>query len=324
MEIAAITQQQALNALRGAGLKAEIEGYNHTSRRHWKLVTDASVTNGFEVVSPILRGEQGLQEAETAATALETAGAKINTTCGLHVHFDAAGLAANEIRVIATRYARHESEIDAFMPKSRRGNANTYCQSTRRVFESAAFQNADTIDRMMDIQGSRYFKVNLQSFRRHQTIEFRQHSGTVSAEKISNWVRFLNGFINESCRLSRGTASLPSLKGSQAKLVSLIAEDGRSADFLQESLSLLPHSLRAAVSYLRRAGVGWALNAPAATDRRFTASLRARPGWPTAFSAGLTKASGTFTATAPPPSPKGGGQGEGESHEIRIRRRIPV
>ena len=256
MEIAAITQQQALNALRGAGLKAEIEGYNHTSRGHWKIVTDASVTNGFEVVSPILRGEQGLREAETAASALEAAGAKINKTCGLHVHFDAARLAANEIHAIATRYARHEREIDAFMPRSRRGNENTYCQSTCRIFESAAFQNATTIDQMMDIQGSRYFKVNLQSFRRHRTIEFRQNGGTVNAEKIGNWVRFLNGFIDESCRLSRGTASLPSLKGAQVKLVNLIAENGQSADFLQERLNLLPHSLRAAISYLRRAGVG--------------------------------------------------------------------
>lgn len=256
MEIADITQRQALNALRDAGLRAEIEGYNHDTRPHWKIVTDSSVRNGFEVVSPILRGEQGLREAENAATALETAGAKINTTCGLHVHFDSASLGVNEIRAIATRYARHETEIDAFMPSSRRGDANQYCRGTRRIFESAAFQRAETIDELIDAQGSRYFKLNLQSYRRHQTIEFRQHSGTVSAEKISNWVRFLNGFIDESCRLSRGTANLPTLKGAQAKLVNLIAENGQSADFLQESLNLLPHSLRAAISYLRRAGIG--------------------------------------------------------------------
>lgn len=256
MELAGISQIQAMNALREAGLHAEVEGYNHTTRAHWKIVTDASVRDGFEVVSPILRGEQGLREAETAASALEAAGAKINKTCGLHVHFDAASLAACEIHTIATRYAKHESEIDAFMPKSRRGNENTFCQSTKRIFESAAFQRATTIDQMIDIQRSRYFKVNLQSFRRHQTIEFRQHGGTVSAAKIGAWVRFLNGFIDESCRLSRGTANLPSLKGAQAKLVNLIAENGQSANFLQESLNLLPHSLRAAISYLRRAGVG--------------------------------------------------------------------
>ena len=108
---------------------------------------------------------------------------------------------------------------------------------------------------MIDLQGSRYFKLNLQSFCRHRTIEFRQHGGTVSALKISNWVRFLNGFIEESCRQSRGTANLPALKGAQAKLINLIAGNGQSADALQESLHLLPHSLRAAISYLRRAGV---------------------------------------------------------------------
>jgi biotin operon repressor len=78
----------------------------------------------------------------------------------------------------------------------------------------------------------------------------------VSAAKIGVWVRFLHGFIDESCRLSRETANLPTLKGTQAKLMNLIAENDQSADFLRESLNLLPHSLRAAISYLRRAGVG--------------------------------------------------------------------
>ncbi len=256
MEIAGISQTQALNALREAGLAAKIENYNHDTRPNWKIVTDASVRDGFEVVSPILNGETGLREAETAANALEAAGAKINRSCGLHVHFDAANLSARAIQTIATRYARHEREIDAFMPKSRRGNANTYCKSTKQIFESATFQNASSIEEMIGIQQSRYFKVNLQSFRRHRTIEFRQHAGTVSAEKIGNWVRFLNGFIEESCRQSQATANLPSLKGAQAKLVNLIAENGQSADFLQERLNILPHSLRAAISYLRRAGVG--------------------------------------------------------------------
>ena len=56
-------------------------------------------------------------------------GATANRSCGYHVHLDAADLTASDIRAIVTRYADHESEIDAFMPPSRRGNANTYCGS---------------------------------------------------------------------------------------------------------------------------------------------------------------------------------------------------
>lgn len=46
----------------------------------------------------------------------------------------------------------------------------------------------------------RYFKINLQAYLRHGTIEFRQHSGSANATKVCNWVRFLQAFIDESCR----------------------------------------------------------------------------------------------------------------------------
>ena len=261
MEIAVISQSQALTALRSAGLRAETEGYNHDTRPHWKIVGDASVRNGFEVVSPILQGESGLEEAGRAARALESAGAKINSTCGLHVHFSASDLSVNEIRTIATRYATYEAEIDAFMPRSRRANENEYCRSTREIFlNKNSFKNATTVEALVRAQGGRYFKLNLQSYSRYNTIEFRQHGGTVNATKIMNWVRFLNAFIDESRRLTAAPAtansqSLPHLQGAQARLANLLAGEGQSADALQNALNLLPHSLRAAISYLRRAGL---------------------------------------------------------------------
>ena len=41
----------------------------------------------------------------------------------------------------------------------------------------------------------RYYKVNLQSLSRYGTIEFRQHNGTIDAEKILNWVSFCTQFV---------------------------------------------------------------------------------------------------------------------------------
>ena len=44
--------------LREAGIHVAVEGYNHATRDHWKLVTDSSLqgNNTFELVSPILVG----------------------------------------------------------------------------------------------------------------------------------------------------------------------------------------------------------------------------------------------------------------------------
>ena len=63
LEIAGISQATALRALSAAGIQAQAEGYNHNTRSHWKLVRDASVRGGFEVVSPVLEGEAGIAEA---------------------------------------------------------------------------------------------------------------------------------------------------------------------------------------------------------------------------------------------------------------------
>ena len=60
IETAGITKERAAKVLRLVGLQVAIEGYNHTTRNHWKIVSDASVQGGFEVVSPVLHGEDGL------------------------------------------------------------------------------------------------------------------------------------------------------------------------------------------------------------------------------------------------------------------------
>lgn len=176
IELKGISMETSLQALLDAGLSAAMEGYNHSTRAHWKLVIDGSVHGGHEVVSPILHGEAGLTEAMNAARALENAGAHIDRQCGLHVHFNASDMSVEEIRTIATRYATFEDKIDTYMPKSRRGDANTYCKSVVELFlHSRRFASASTINELIEAQGGRYFKLNLQSYHRHHTIEFRQH-----------------------------------------------------------------------------------------------------------------------------------------------------
>lgn len=256
MEIAGITRETALAALHAVNINVESEGYNHDTRNHWKLVSDSSVRGGFEVVSPILSGEAGLAEAEIVARALDDAGATVNSTCGLHVHFDASDLNLDHLKTIMHRYADHESEIDAFMPASRRGNSNQYCMSLQQLCW-AAIDDAASIRSLVNAQGSRYYKVNLQSFLRHGTIEFRQHSGTVNAAKIINWVRFLAAFI-EQCKAMTGTApaELPRLSGVQAKLAEMFRSQGTvTLARIMEVFGWLDITARAAVTRLRKAGM---------------------------------------------------------------------
>ncbi len=256
IEITGMDRQRAARILNLVGLSALAEGYNHQTRAHWKVVTDASVPGGCEVVSPPLQGEEGLEQVRAAITALDDAGAKINASCGLHVHFDASGLTPDEIRNLVTRYARFESEIDRFMPASRRGDANHYCKSIRNFARNPAFQSAQTLDAMIRAQGSRYFKLNLQSFHLHGTIEFRQHSGTVNAPKALNWIRFLDAFIEasrvETRQVPQGRSTF---QGKSATLVELMSrEHGATTEDLIEATGWQRHTIRAAITRIRQAG----------------------------------------------------------------------
>lgn len=260
LEIANITRETALRALRAVGINVRDESYNHATRTHWKLVPDGSVCCGFEVVSPVLQGEAGIEEAMTVAAALDDAGAGVNRSCGFHVHFDASDLNAGDIKTIVERYAAHEAEIDAVMPPSRRGDVNTYCGAVSR-FLHARFRNASTIEELARAQGDRYYKVNLQSFALHGTIEFRQHSGTLNVGKISNWVRFLGEFI-DACKAQAAPAPVvpvvehPVITGVQGRLAEMFTAQGTVLlSAICERFGWQPHTARAAVTRLRRVGL---------------------------------------------------------------------
>ena len=185
-----------VDALREEGIQVSAENYNHTTRNHWKSVTDSSLSgnNTFELVSPVLEGQNGLKELKKVCWVLDACGVKVNASCGLHIHFDAANFSLQTWKNIAISYKHIESVIDKFMPESRRNN--NYCRSLRNIIEQK-INNAQSIDNLQQVafENTRYFKVNPQSYSRHKTIEFRQHAGSINYDKISNWVLFLNGLV---------------------------------------------------------------------------------------------------------------------------------
>lgn len=205
----------AYDALRAAGIDARMPGYTHSRTAFWKLVPDGSVSRGFEVVSPVLSGEAGITEARAVADALTAAGFTVDQSCGFHVHVGAGDLTADDIRTLAKRYAAYEATIDGWMPRSRRGSNNHYCRPVATVAQRLENRPATGTarDQIATALGTnihdRYYKLNLQSFWRHGTVEFRQHSGTVDAQKVENWTRFCLAFVDVSRGTPAATAYTP-------------------------------------------------------------------------------------------------------------------
>lgn len=211
-----VSRATLLAELRAQGLDAEEEGYNHSTRPHWKIVSDASIqgADGFELVSPVLRGLEGLADLERACRALTNCRAQINASCGLHVHIGARELSVEHLRRLVRNYLVLEPTIDELMPAGRRADNNPYCRGLRRGRSLAeaerALLAATTAEQLATAANgeSRYHKVNLQSFFRHGTVEFRQHSGSTEYEKISFWVKFLHNLVDFSAQ-HLVTPSLP-------------------------------------------------------------------------------------------------------------------
>lgn len=207
IEATGVRMAEVAAALNAAGIRTYVEGYNHIAKSHWKVVSDASLSgpNAFELVSPILEGVDGLCQVNTVGKVLTALGAKVNKSCGLHVHVDARDITAEQMKRVCKMWMKYESCFDAVVPESRRDNM--YCRGIRSKFQSLE-QAFDAIDGARNIAGlravmngtdsfrARYHKLNLESLVRHGTVEFRQHSGTVDADKMLNWVELVTAFID--------------------------------------------------------------------------------------------------------------------------------
>ena len=57
IEFVGVNRDELARAISAQGIDCVVEGYNHRTQSHWKIVTDASC--GYEMDSPILQGESG-------------------------------------------------------------------------------------------------------------------------------------------------------------------------------------------------------------------------------------------------------------------------
>lgn len=208
------------HALEAVGIACEpIAGYGsgvHRTRPHWKVVHDGSVHAtgihnthaGVEVVSPPLKGRDGERELEKVMGILAGMGAKVNQTCGMHVHQDAADITGPMALALIQGYAANQEMIDYLVAPSRRDrmgtNAQTYCRAfTQRELGFVSTRSPADVGELAARLASRYRVVNLQAFGRHGTIEFRQHQGSVEYSKAIGWIRFTRALM------AHATAAVP-------------------------------------------------------------------------------------------------------------------
>jgi len=214
------TLEEVAEAITEAGIECRNENYNHETRTWWKIVNDGSLRekcpSGYipaELVSPVLTDEiNGYEQIKKVCEVIAQFDAKVLSSCGLHVHVGYHKAASN--RTLPTKallkfYAQNEKWFDAMMPESRRMNENRFCQTMKQGMNSLLNDENDSY-RVARYQSSiakmfkqyywndRYHKVNLLSYVKYGTVEFRQHSGTTESKKIISWVKVCRGLCEKS------------------------------------------------------------------------------------------------------------------------------
>lgn len=217
--------------IRDKGVACEVEGYNHTTRAHWKVVTDASIgyENG-ELVSPILNGEAGLAEMDKALDAASNV-AKVDTRCGFHVHVDVRDLSVAELKRVFKLWLLSEDALDCLIAPSRRGRAQ-WCASAVTA-EHAADMNQQTVEwcRRIDacntkselamVFGGRYRKLNVTNVASRGSIEVRAHQGTLNREKALHWVKLCVALV-EAARQYKFVTPRRSKQQGRARLTAVL------------------------------------------------------------------------------------------------------
>jgi len=209
IECVGLTRYEATQALRAAGINARDEGYTHTVTSHWKVVSDTSLVDAgghndttCEVVSPIMRGHDGLAEVTRVMDALRAAGATVNRSCGMHVHIGANDLDAAAVYRVVANYTKNQQAIDTVHPQSRRSTTAGTLYGAYRSYEISSIEsNVQSGTDKAYLYSDRYKTVNLVSLRKYGTIEFRQHAGSLNGEKAAAWVQFVMAMVDAAVRI---------------------------------------------------------------------------------------------------------------------------
>lgn len=209
LEMYNISRYDLVDALRNAGINACVASYSGRDYTKWQIKTDGSISgpNGLEVVSRVLTMDD-LPEVDRVIQIVNELGGKVNSSCGMHIHWGVRDWGLSQWKNFAKRYVKFERGIDQLMPKSRRDNNAYYCKSVVRI-ESDMANHFRKISSARDLSNlamnfnyaERNSKVNMTVFHRSGTVEIRHHSGTTNATKILNWILLTYSMVEDATAL---------------------------------------------------------------------------------------------------------------------------
>ena len=226
VEMTGITRRQAAQALanyfgttpRQTGGYYDKWSVKDPGGKDWTVMYDGSIRtemkseNGYavvddieysvEMVTPKLTYEE-LPKLQECVRQLRYAGAKVNKTCGIHVHVDAANHNRQSLKnLLSIMYSKEDILFKALRVNENR--VRQYCQKVREPMlkEARKLSSDETknltalesiwyegnVDNREHYNWTRYYALNLHSVFYRGTIEWRCFNSTLHAGRVAAYV----------------------------------------------------------------------------------------------------------------------------------------
>ena len=227
VEFTGITREQAAQALANYfGTTPQHQGgvydtwiVQDAESKNWKLVSDSSIRgerktpDGYEqtgdrnyrveMVSPKLNYAE-LPKFQECVRQMRHAGGKVNSSCGIHVHVDAANHNRQSLKnLLSIMFSKEDILFKALKVNPNR--VRTYCKKVRepmlkKARQLSAEETADlteleniwyegsTKSRTLHYNDTRYYALNLHSVFYRGTVEFRCFNSTLHAGRAAAYI----------------------------------------------------------------------------------------------------------------------------------------
>jgi hypothetical protein len=208
------------NTQAGSHDHVPVPGFYSDETGFWKLETDGSITGSGDyilcevIVEKPVSGFDGIRKIQDMLAKLRSMGARVNSSCGLHVNVSHPDLfKVAYIRRLCRLFARYEFAMFAMTGSVSRTLVNYFQESYRRHPYAQKIKDdfkAMGIDEMRSLVRARrvgkYYALNIghvaepnPSARR---VEFRVFASTINSTKMAAYIRVCLGLVQASMEMS--------------------------------------------------------------------------------------------------------------------------
>lgn len=193
-----------------------------TQDQVWKIMRDSSIDSAdnkrCELVTPILHWDD-IEKLQEILRILRKKGAKINSSCGIHVHVGAEKYTGQNMKNLINLFYSKDTILYKAL-NVRHSGVDRFCKKFREeLIESVNKFKKPTIENILDCwyeelqrpgsgretrnhkyNSSRYHGLNLHCYSRIKTIEFRMFNSTLHAGELKSYIHLALAISNQALK----------------------------------------------------------------------------------------------------------------------------